>query len=140
MPDLQLSYAIAFSELFGMITAESFTTEQQSEIESLGGIWFDSYGLFLAWMDQHNGPLSQVIADRNFGQQILNDYLVQNKLIQLSTNQSLQQLQKFGAAKQLLEAGAISSVLAVISGIAVDEIFTQERKDFFIDKITDYLA
>lgn len=81
----------------------------------------------------------EVLADRGFGQQILNEYLAQNRALNLTTTQSITQLSKFGTSKQLLEAGAIKAVSEIISTIPVDEIFTQVRKDYFIAKLQQYL-
>lgn len=74
-------------------------------------------------------------ADKEKGRNVINAYLLDNRKLDLTTAQSLQQLQKFSAIKALLEVGAIGSAVELITGTEVDEIFTQERKDRYINML-----
>lgn len=116
-----------------------FSPSQAEEIETLGGEIFENAQAFQNWMF-NNPVLSQVKKDRAFGQELLNDYLAQNKSLELTTQQSLSQLSKFSTVKALLEVGAITASAQMISAIVVDEVFTQERKDYFISRINSYLS
>lgn len=83
--------------------------------------------------------LIKVLNDKQFGVDLINEYLKQNKVIGLSTQQSLQQLSKFAGVESLLKNGAIMAALEVMQSIPDDLVFTLERKDYFIDKIITYL-
>jgi len=149
IPEVTLQYGIATptswqfekdSQQYGGMEEVLFSTQQKAEIESLGGQWFESAEAFQKWLNDSNDSAFTVMRDRQFGQLILNEYLAQNRALALSLSDNIAQLTKFGSAKQLLETGAITSVLAIVQGIATDAIFTQERKNYFINKINDYLA
>ena len=126
--------------MYGGIEEVVLTTEQRAEIERLDGLWFSDRNEFTSWLDSHADPLLEVIADRQFGQQLLNQFLAENKTMNLTTNQSLGLLAKLGTVKALLEAGALTAAKEVLNSVETDAIFTAERKANFLAKLTDYLA
>lgn len=71
----------------------------------------------------------------NKGKAVILEYLKDNREIDLTTEQSLQQLQKFAAIKGLLEVGAIDAAVDLLLLAEVDEIFTQERKDKYLSML-----
>lgn len=83
-----------------------------------------------------DSDLIKVIADRKTGNNLINEYLKDNKQITLTTEQSLQQLQKFSAVKGLLEMGALTAAKELLIVASVDQIFTQERKDKYLSMLT----
>ena len=125
---------------YGGVEEVIFTTQQKAQIENLGGQWFEDKTSFCAWLESHSDPLLEVIADRQFGQQLLNEFLAENKTMNLTTNQSLGLLAKLGTVKALLEAGALTAAKEVLNSVETDAIFTAERKANFLAKLTDYLA
>jgi hypothetical protein len=87
----------------------------------------------LAGIDEDEQQLAD---DKAKGRRLIDTYLLDNKKINLTTQQSLQQLQKFSAIKGLLESGALDAAKELIELSLVDEIFTQERKDKYITALT----
>jgi hypothetical protein len=59
-------------------------------------------------------------------------YLADNAAINLTFNQSIEQLQKFQVIKAFLEVGNLEDSKVMLSGIATDDVFTQERKDKYL--------
>lgn len=78
--------------------------------------------------------------DIAFGRQMIKEYQIYNRSLNLTTSDSLMQLQKFQAIAALLDRGSIRASTALLQNIQVDSIFTQERKDYFIQRFTDYLS
>ena len=66
------------------------------------------------------------------GRALINEYLFDNSKIQLSTQQTVEQLQKFSVVKQLLDLGSLRAAKDLIANSQVDYIFTQERKDKYL--------
>jgi len=71
-------------------------------------------------------------ANQELGLKMVETYLYDNSELNLTTQQTLTQLQKFGAIKQLLELGSMKAAKELIFMSEVDEIFTQERKDKYL--------
>ncbi len=66
------------------------------------------------------------------GKEVMDQYLDDNEGLELTTEQSLAQLQKFMAIKALLEVGTLSKAQVLLIATPVDEIFTQARKDKYL--------
>jgi hypothetical protein len=66
------------------------------------------------------------------GNKLIKIYLLDNSLLNLTTQQSLEQLQKFSAIKMLLELGSLKAAKDLIFMSEVDEVFTQERKNKYL--------
>jgi hypothetical protein len=81
----------------------------------------------------------QVKQDIEFGRNVVIDYLAENKTMDLSTEASLIQLQKLQGIKMLLESGAVGAARDLLTATVVDEVFTEERKTSFINKLNAYL-
>lgn len=71
-------------------------------------------------------------AAQETGRKLITMYLYDNSKLTLTTEQTLQQLSKFAAIKQLLELGSLRAAKELIAATEVDEIFTQERKDKYL--------
>lgn len=78
--------------------------------------------------------------DLKFGREMMKEYQIYNRSLNLTTADSLAQLHKFQAIAALLDRGSIRASAALLQNIQVDSIFTQERKDYFIQRFTDYLS
>lgn len=81
-----------------------------------------------------------IIRDMDFGKNLVLDYLAENKQMNLSTADSVGQLQKLSAIKMLLESGAIGAAFELLQGVPVDGIFTQGRKEKFLSDLKKYLG
>jgi hypothetical protein len=75
-----------------------------------------------------NAKLQAQAQAKDLGNKLVNLYLLDNSELNLTTQQTLQQLQKFAAIKQLLELGSLRAAKDLIMMAEVDEIFTEERK------------
>lgn len=80
--------------------------------------------------------------DKAFGDVLVNEFLVDNRISPLSFNPqlSISVLQKFQIVKALAEVGDIKNVMLMLGLIETDELFTQERKDKYILMCEKHLA
>lgn len=78
--------------------------------------------------------------DIDFGYQIINEFLKDNRLHgYISIQDSIALLNKFSDIEKLCRLGAIKDVQVLMQGVVVDTIFTQERKDKYLLMINNYL-
>lgn len=126
--------------LYGGIEEVVFTTDQRAEIEALGGQCFDDGKTFQDWMSSHSDPMSQVLADQQFGKKLLNEFLAENKSMHLNTTQALGLLSKLSTVKALLESGSLTAAKDVLNTVTTDAIFTDKRKANFLAKLAQYLG
>lgn len=80
-----------------------------------------------------NTKLQAQAQAKELGNKLVNLYLLDNSELNLTTQQTLQQLQKFAAIKQLLELGSLRAAKELITIAEVDEIFTEERKQKYLN-------
>ena len=78
--------------------------------------------------------------DMSFGQELVYVFVEDNRIMDITSAQSEAVLQKFRDILAFAQTGAITSIATYLPAIPVDEVFTQERKDKYIQMITDYLA
>ena len=78
--------------------------------------------------------------DLQFGQDLVYVFVEDNRIMNITPAQSEAVLQKFRDILAFAQTGAITSINTYLPAIPVDEVFTQERKDKYIQMITDYLA
>ena len=78
--------------------------------------------------------------DMQFGQDLVYVFVEDNRIMDITPAQSEAVLQKFRDILAFAQTGAITSIATYLPAIPVDEVFTQERKDKYIQMITDYLA
>lgn len=75
----------------------------------------------------------ELVKDRiEKGKEIVIEYLTDNAKVNLTYEQSLQQLSKFQVVKAFLEVGNLEDSFAIISQTETDEIFTEERKQKYL--------
>jgi hypothetical protein len=80
--------------------------------------------------------------DKNFGLMLVDMFLVDNRMIEpaVTPSESLQLLSEFSDIEKLAALGDIKSVQILLGGIQTDiRLFTQERKDKYLNMITSYL-
>lgn len=75
------------------------------------------------------------ILSQQKGNAVIKAYLLDNKELDITTAQSIEQLQKFSVVKSLLELGSLSIAKELIGLAKVDSIFTQERKDKYLNML-----
>ena len=78
--------------------------------------------------------------DLQFGQDLVYVFVEDNRIMDITPAQSEAVLVKFRDILAFAQTGAITSINTYLPAIPVDEVFTQERKDKYIQMITDYLA
>lgn len=66
------------------------------------------------------------------GNEVMEEYLADNAAINLTFEQSVQQLEKFQVVKQFLEVGNIEDSINIISATPTDDIFTEQRKQKYL--------
>lgn len=80
-----------------------------------------------------------------FGKGLLNQYLLDNDAIAaargypLTVTESNQQATKFQSVMGVLPLGSLRQALAIIEATATDTIFTQERKDAYVDALNTFI-
>jgi len=87
----------------------------------------------LSGLDSDQQLLQEQIAK---GKIIIESYLLDNKKLDITSAESLDQLSKFATIKTLLEVGAITLAQSLLSQTPPDKIFTQERKDKYLSMLS----
>lgn len=78
--------------------------------------------------------------DIQFGNQLINQFLLDNREIgYISIQDSITLLNKFNDIEKLSRLGAIKDVLLLMQNVVTDNIFTQVRKDKYLQMINNYL-
>ena len=79
--------------------------------------------------------------DVEFGFKLIAEFLIDNRLSPIAFNPQLSMsvLQKFQVVKSLAEVGDIKNVKLMLYMIETDELFTNERKDKYIQMCETYL-
>ena len=80
-------------------------------------------------------------ADKIFCSNLIDTFLIDNRDFPLAFTPeiSLGLMQKFAPIKALCEVGDIKIVKALMSGVVTDSVFTQERKEKYLQMINNYL-
>lgn len=119
-------------------TIQKFVTlqEAQAYADSLGeGYTAEYYAPYVPMTIQE-----RLNMDMAFGQELVYVFVEDNRIMDITSAQSEAVLQKFRDILAFAQTGAITSIATYLPAIPVDEVFTQERKDKYIQMITDYLA
>ena len=87
-----------------------------------------------------NEKFQKLNNDISFGNQLIREYLLDNKELPLTMEQSQTQLQKLLGLKEFLEVGNIQDAKILLSNVEIDDVFTQERKDKYLKMTNDHLA
>lgn len=79
--------------------------------------------------------------DMEFGQKLINEFLIDNRNSPKSftPQESIMLLKKFENVKELCYLGDIKSVKLLLPFLEVDEIFTQQRKNKYIEMVQTHL-
>jgi hypothetical protein len=88
-------------------------------------------------------PEEKLKYDIEFGNQLIETFLVDNRLItpSVTPSESLQLLNQFQDIEKLASLGDIKSVQVLLNQVNIDNrLFTQERKDKYLGMINSYLG
>ena len=78
--------------------------------------------------------------DMDFGQQLVYTFVEDNRIMGTTQEQNDTILVKFRDILAFAQTGAINSINVHLPNITTDVVFTQERKDKYIQMVTDYLS
>lgn len=85
-------------------------------------------------------PEERLTLDQSFCNNLTNVFLQDNRIDGVTAVQGEALMSKFSVTLSFAQVGAVTSVDYYIKNMAVDEVFTQERKDKYIQMISDYLS
>jgi hypothetical protein len=91
-------------------------------------------------------PEQKAERHRAFGKLLFDTFLNDNAVIasargsNFTIEETLALDTKFGSFGRLCQYGSIPQIQQLLPGIAVDSIFTQERKDKYIEMVNNHLA
>ena len=78
--------------------------------------------------------------DISFCGELINVFLQDNRVAGVTAQQGEALMTKFSITLSFAQVGAVTSVQYHIQNMVVDDVFTQERKDKYIELITNYLS
>jgi hypothetical protein len=85
-------------------------------------------------------PQQQLESDIFFGKNMIQQFLIDNReLGSIPVSDQLIQLDKFKDINTLLGVGAIKASYDLITITTTDQYFTQQRKDKYLNEISNYL-
>jgi hypothetical protein len=120
---------------------KNFNTQQDAELfaSSLGS----GYLVVLADPKDKIIPITleqRLPADIDFGISLINEFLLDNRKIGYISNQdSISLLTKFKDIKEMCSLGAIRDVQVMMGNVVTDTVFTQDRKNKYLEMINSYL-
>lgn len=85
-------------------------------------------------------PTERLPLDIDFGNQLINTFLEDNRNYgYISLEESIVLLNKFNNIEKFCRLGAIKDAEYLMLNVSTDNIFTQERKNKYLQMITNYL-
>ena len=78
--------------------------------------------------------------DINFCNNLISTFVLDNRNIGTTPEQNDALMAKFQLVLGFAQVGAVKDINAHLPSIPTDDVFTQERKDKYMQMITDYLA
>jgi len=79
--------------------------------------------------------------DKDFGEYLINEFLIDNRISpSVTSSDSLNLLNKFNDIEKLARLGDIITIKTLLINLQVDSVFTQERKDKYLELINRYLG
>lgn len=131
-----MNYYKIFKDLWSCVKKFATLEDAQAFADSLGE------GYTAEYYAPYTPPTLQerLIMDLEFGQNLVYVFVEDNRIMNITPAQSEAVLVKFRDILAFAQTGAITSINTYLPAIPVDEVFTQERKDKYMQMITDYLA
>ena len=130
-----MNYYKIYKDLWSTIQKFESLDAAQTFADSLGE------GYIAEYYAPYTPPTIQerLTMDLQFGQDLVYVFVEDNRIMDITPAQSEAVLQKFRDILAFAQTGAITSINTYLPAIPVDEVFTQERKDKYIEMITNYL-
>ena len=131
-----MNYYKIIKGLYSVIKRFDTLEEAQAFAETLGdGYTAEFYAPYVPITLQE-----RLNSDLQFGQELIYVFVEDNRIMDITSEQSEEVLVKFRDILAFAQTGAVTSIQTYLPLIPVDDVFTQERKDKYIQMISDYLA
>jgi hypothetical protein len=130
-----MNYYKISKDLWSVVSRFDTLEEAQAFADSLGT------GYTVEFVAPYVPPTTEerLGLDMEFGNQLVTEFVYDNRVMEITPEQSEQVLVKFRDILAFAQTGAITSIQTYLPLIPTDEVFTQERKDKYIQMINDYL-
>jgi hypothetical protein len=130
-----MNYYKISKDLWSVVSRFDTLEEAQAFADSLGT------GYTVEFVAPYVPPTTQerLGLDMEFGNQLVTEFVYDNRVMEITPEQSEAVLVKFRDILAFAQTGAITSIQNYLPLIPTDEVFTQERKDKYIQMINDYL-
>jgi hypothetical protein len=121
----------------GWSVVEKYSTEAaaQAVADSLG----TGYTVEYLYPYVPPTPEERLGPDQDFCNQLITIFLQDNRIAGVTAEQGEALMAKFSTTLSFAQVGAITSVDYHIKNMTTDDVFTQERKDKYIQLIANYL-
>lgn len=131
-----MNYYKIFKGLWSLIKQFSSLEDAQLFADTLGA------GYTAEFYKEYTPPTIQerLQMDLDFGTHLIYVFVEDNRIMNITSEQSEAVLVKFRDILAFAQTGAITSIQTYLPLIPIDDVFTQERKDKYIKMINDYLA
>tara|TARA_R100001460_G_scaffold2409_1_gene7859 strand:- start:365 stop:766 length:402 start_codon:yes stop_codon:yes gene_type:complete len=130
-----MNYYKIYKDNWSCIKEYATIEEAQSFADTLG----DGYNVEYVGAVVPISTEERLGMDMDFGRELINKFVYDNRVMEITTEQSEAVLVKFRDILAFAQTGAITSIHSYLPLIPIDDVFTQERKDEYIVMINDYL-
>ena len=131
-----MDYYKIFKGLWSLIKQFSSLEDAQIFADTLGA------GYTAEFYKEYTPPTIQerLQSDLDFGAHLIYIFVEDNRIMGITSEQSEAVLVKFRDILAFSQTGAITSIQTYLPLISTDDVFTQERKDKYIQMINEYVA
>lgn len=131
-----MDYYKIYKDQWSLIKQFATLEDAQSFADALGT------GYTAEFYQEYTPPTIQerLQSDLDFGAHLIYVFVEDNRVMDITSEQSEAVLVKFRDVLAFAQTGAITSIQTYLPLIPTDDVFTQERKDKYIKMINDYLA
>jgi hypothetical protein len=121
----------------GWSVVEKYSTEAaaQAVADSLGA----GYTVEYLYPYVSTPPAERLGSDIDFCKNLITLFLQDNRIANVTAQQGESLMAKFATTLNFAQVGAVTSVDYHIKNMVTDDVFTQERKDKYINLIANYL-
>ena len=131
-----MDYYKIYKDQWSLIKQFATLEDAQAFADTLGT------GYVAEFYKAYTAPTIQerLIMDLEFGSSLIYVFVEDNRIMDITSEQSEAVLVKFRDVLAFAQTGAITSIQTYLPLIPTDEVFTQERKDKYSQMINDYLV
>jgi len=131
-----MNYYKIYKDLWSIIKRFKSLYEAQTYADDLGD------GYKAEFYKEYTPPTIQerLQSDLEFGNHLIYIFIEDNRIMNITPEQSDAMLAKFRDILAFSQTGAITSIQNYLPLIPTDDVYTAERKNKYIQLITDYLA